>query len=277
MVAIPITGDDDATVDAGGARAADPGLGPEESAPPLAADGTASTEGTPPASPATTVAGGGPAAAPTTAAALPPPEDLGAAADPGPTKPPRPGVYRYRAQAGGQENEATTTVEDKGSTDAGASQVLSHRGGEIDSSSDVTWRKDGLILLRSSFSFGQTTGECDWDPDFLQLKLPLSKGVAWQATSSCMVTGFGPTPVSLKRTLDAKVVDLRRVRIAGEAVDVWVLESTDHIEIAGRVMRQSGTTSLSPRHGIVVSSSGTASTDGRSSEYATEIKNLDPE
>lgn len=277
-MAIPITGDDEERIDAAGDQTSEEAEGAGGTATP-APDATAPAEGEPPASPGGTSPPGAGAGAPstTTAAPLPPPEDLGPATDPGPTKPPRAGVYRYRAQSGGSENEARTTVENKGTTDAGTNQVLSQRGGEIDSSSDAVWRSDGLILLRSSFSFGQTTGECDWDPDFLQLKLPLAKGVAWQMKSSCMVTGFGPSPLLLERTLDAKVVDLRRVRVAGTAVDVWVLESTDHIEIAGRVIRQTGTASFSPRHGVVVSSSGTATTDGRSVDYATEIKNLDPE
>lgn len=286
IVAIPVTGDDEERIEAAGdqtsegAEGADGVDGADGTTTP-APGVTAPAGGEAPASPAgTSPAGAGAGAgsgSTTTAAPLAPPEDLGPATDPGPTKAPRPGVYRYRAQSGGSENEATTTVEDKGTTDAGRNQVLSQRGGGIDSSSDAVWRNDGLILLRSSFSFGQTTGECDWDPDFLQLELPLAKGAAWQTKSSCMVTGFGPTPLLLERTLDAKVVDLRRVRVAGTAVDVWVLESTDHIEIAGRVMRQSGTTSFSPRHGIVVSSSGTATTDGRATDYATEVKNLDPE
>jgi len=206
---------------------------------------------------------------------------LGAAQDPGPTVPPRAGVYRYRARANGEETEGTTTVEDKGTNDLGTNQVIAQKGGGLDATSDVSWRSDGVIILRSVFTFGETKGECDWEPDFLQSRLPLARGTAWQSASSCMVTGFGPTPIPLKRTLDAKVVDLRRVRIAGEAVDAWVIESTDRIEIAGRVIDQKGTSLFSPKHGLVVSSAGTATVSGpdgsQSSDYSTELINLVPQ
>lgn len=303
LVAIPTTGDDDATelVAANGATtpegaaaddaavattaipdAAASDAAPSETTAPASSGGTAqgaapSGSATPssPASP-TTVAG----ATPTTVAPLPPPEDLGAAEDPGPTTPPRPGTYRYKFRGGGEERETTTTVESKGTNDLGTNQVVSQKGGGFDSTSDVSWRKDSVVILKSVFTFGQSRGECDWEPDFVQAKLPLAKGVTWQSKSSCTVTGFG-APIVVTRTLDAKVGDLRRVKIAGRAVDVWVIEGADRIELAGRVIEQAGSSLFSPKHGLNVSSSGKATVSGpdgnQSSDYSTELLNLDPE
>ncbi len=238
-----------------------------------AATGSTTTPSTLPAA-----SNGGPA---TTLAPLPPPEDLGPAQEPGPTSPPRAGLYRYRSRANGSDQETSTTVEDKGATDLGTNQVITQKGGGFDATNDVSWRKDGVLVLRSVFTFGQTKGECDWEPDFLQSRLPLAKGVTWQSVSSCMVSGFGPTPIRLERTLDARVDDLRRVKIAGQAVDGWVIESTDRIQVAGRVIEQQGSSLFSSKHGVVVSSTGKATISGpdgsQTSDYSTELLNLSPE
>jgi hypothetical protein len=230
-------------------------------------------------------AGGGPGrpdapgpaadASPTT---FPPPADLGAAQEPGPSVPPRPGVYRYRVQARGDTAEATTTVEDKGSDNFGRNQVVSMKGGGFDSTSDVSWRSNSVVVSRSTFTFGETRSECDWDPDFVQARLPLANGVAWQSTSSCATT-FAGTPVVIKRALTAKVVDLRRVRIAGQPVDAWVIEVADRFDFAGRVIEQQGLRLFSPKHGLVVSESGKVTFGGpegnQSGDYSSELLNLE--
>ena len=266
----------DTTVD-GAAGAAAPG--PAGSAAPKA-NGAASASPSAPTASGGASAPGAPAASATTVAPLPPPEDLGQAEDPGPTTPPRPGTYRYRFRGRGEERETTTSVENKGTNDLGTNQVIAQKGGGFDSTSDVSWRRDSVVILKSVFTFGQSRGECDWEPDFVQAKLPLAKGTAWQSKSSCTITGFG-APIVVTRTLDAKVVDLRRVRIAGRIVDVWAIEENDRIELAGRVIEQAGTSLFSPKHGLGVSSSGKATVSGpdgsQSSDYSSELLNLDPE
>ncbi len=306
LVAIPTTGDDDTQRVAAngettpGASTADdveavpttappvPDVGgaaeatPSDTTAPAASGGTGqgaalSGSSAPSSSASPSTVAGAPA---TTLAPLPPPEDLGAAEDPGPTTPPRPGTYRYRFRGSGEERETTTSVESKGTNDLGTNQVITQKGGGFDSTSDVSWRKDSVILLKSVFTFGQSRGECDWEPDFVQAKLPLAKGLTWQSKSSCTVTGFG-APIVVTRTLDARVGDLRRVRIVGRSVDVWTIEGTDRIELAGRVIEQAGTSLFSPKHGLNVSSSGKATVSGpdgnQSSDYSTELLNLDPE
>ncbi len=306
LVAIPTTGDDVERVAAdGGPTTASDGTDAGDSSPAEDgpdSDGASASDTTvegaagaaapgPSGSPAPMASGaasagpsaaalGGPAPSATTVAPLPPPEDLGQAEDPGPTTPPRPGTYRYRFRGRGEERETTTSVENKGTNDLGTNQVIAQKGGGFDSTSDVSWRKDSVVILTSVFTFGQSRGECDWEPDFIQAKLPLTKGAAWQSKSSCTITGFG-APIVVTRTLDAKVVDLRRVRIAGRTVDVWAVEENDRIELAGRVIEQAGTSLFSPKHGLGVSSSGKATVSGpdgsQSSDYSSELLNLDPE
>lgn len=288
LAVVPTTGDEDEGVAAAPATAPraetdDSGSGTPggtagaavEPPPALPAPGGPGAPGAPAAP-----AGSPPAAdTPGPPGTLPPPADAGPPADPGPAVPPRSGVYRYQVRGGGEEREATVTVEDRDADAGVTNQVVSQKGGGLDMTSDVSWRRDGVVVLRSVFTFGQNRGECDWEPDFLQLRLPLAKGVAWQSASSCAVTGIGP-PLTVRRSVDARVVDLRRVRIAGRAVDVWAVESTDRFDIAGRVIEQRGTTLFSPRHGVVVAGSGTATVSGpdgsQSTDYSTELKNLDP-
>jgi hypothetical protein len=158
---------------------------------------------------------------------------------------------------------------------------VSTRGeGGFDGDHDVAWRKDGVFVLSTEVMFGDKKYMCDWQPDTLQLRLPIAKGTSWESTSSCMVSGLGPTPVQVKRTLTASVVELRRTRVGGQVVDVWAIDGTDKIEVAGGVIDRVGTTLFSPKHGIVVGSSGTVKFTGsegsREGPYSTELLSLDP-
>lgn len=243
-----------------------------------AVPGTAapSSAGRSAAAPSTTV----PAETPAAATAASPPEELGAPQDPGPPVPPRAGRYLYKATTNGESRETSTSITDRGTAGGETRQLVSMRGSGIDVDSEVAWRKDGVHVLSSEFQFGQNRGQCDWQPDMLQLKLPLSVGTTWESTGTCNATGFGPTPVPIKRTITGRVVELRRIRIAGQVVDVWAIDGTEHIEFAGNVIDAAGTTLFSPKHGLAVSSKGTGSGSGPggsgSGEATTEIQNLDP-
>ena len=224
--------------------------------------------GAPPAAdaPATTAA---PAAAPV--------EDLGPPTDPGPAAPPRPGSYRYKASDDRGERETSTRYEDKGTTPAERRQLVTIRGEGFDTDNDVAWRADGVYVLSTVITFGENKGTCDWNPDTLQLKLPLVKGATWESSSSCTMTGIGPTPIPLNRTLTGKVLELRRVRIAGRVLDVWAIEGTERLDGAGQVVDRAGITLFSPKHGLAVSSSGKVTSSQGTSDYRNEILNLDPE
>lgn len=263
----------DAPADPGAAATADssaaavPAPGPAVMAP-GAGGGTA---GQPGAAPPPTAA---PPPPPTTAA---PTEDLGPPSDPGPAKPPRVGTYRYKLTAGSETRDTTTTIEDRGTSGAETRQLVRMRGEGFDIDSDVAWRSDGVHVLSSVIMFGTSKGSCDWEPDTLQLRLPAAKGTTWESTSTCSMTGIGPTPIPVSRKITGRFVELRRVRVAGQVVDVWAIEGTERIEAAGRATDRSGTTMFSPKHGFAVSSSGTITTADGTTDYRNEIQNLDPE
>jgi hypothetical protein len=205
----------------------------------------------------------------------------GAAADPGPAKPPRAGAYRYKVTTSdGKTSDATTQVEDKGTANGETKQVVKLRGQGFDSDNDVAWRADAVYVLVSNLQYGENHFTCDWNPDAIQLKLPVAAGTTWESSTSCTFT-FGTTPVTVVRKTTWKIVELRRIKVAGQVVDVWAIDGTEHIEFAGNVIEGSGTSLFSPKHGLVVKSDTTmkgSSAQGTQEGTASmEIQNLDPE
>jgi hypothetical protein len=227
-----------------------------------------------------TTAASGPAttAAPTTTA---PSEDLGPPKDPGPAKPSRAGTYRYKVTTSdGKTTDATTQVEDKGTSGGETRLLVKLRGQGLDSDNDVAWRADAVYVLVSTFQFGNNKATCDWNPDAVQLKLPVAAGTTWESSSSCSFT-VGTTPVTVVRKTTGKILELRRVKVAGQVVDVWAIEGTEHVEFAGGVIDGSGTSLFSPKHGLVVKSDSTMKGSGpqgaQEGSASMEIQNLDPE
>jgi hypothetical protein len=222
------------------------------------------------AAPATTA----PPAPTTTAAPL---EDLGTPSDPGPATPPKAGTYRYKVSGGDGEKETTTVITDTGSSGSERRQQVKLRGGDLDADNDVAWRPDGVFVLSTVITFGQSKGTCDWNPDTVQLKLPIAAGTTWESASTCNMTGLTPTPIPVSRKVTGKVLELRRVRIAGQAVDVWAIEGTERFEGGGQSGEKRGVALFSPKHGIVVSESGTATTPNGPVDYRSDVQNLEPE
>ena len=74
---------------------------------------------------------------------------------------------------------------------------------------------------------------------------------------------------------------LRALRVAGQVVDVWAIEGTEHIEFAGNVVDGSGTSLFSPKHGLVVRADstikGSSAQGAQERSQSMEIQNLDPE
>jgi hypothetical protein len=247
----------------------DGGDPPPSSAPPSGTSATGAAH-----VPATSAAAPTTSGAPTTTTTATPVEEVGRASDPGPATPSRAGTYRYKVSTSdGKTSEATTQVEDKGTADGETRQLVRLRGQGFDSDNDVAWRADGVYVGVSNLQYGQSHFTCDWNPDALQLRLPLAAGTTWESTSSCTFT-IGATPVTVVRTSTGKVVELRRVKIAGRVVDVWAIDGTEHVEFAGNVVEGSGTSLFSPKHGLVVRSDSTIKGQGSAT---MEIENLDPE
>ena len=264
----PADGGGDAPSDGGG-DFAPPGTTPGASGKP----GSSNAPGAaPPDEPTTTTA------APTPTTAAPPPEDLGPPGDPGPATVPRAGTYRYKSTDAEGERQTSTKIEDRPPTGTPERrQLYTIRGEGFDTDNEISWRGDGVHVLSTVITFGQNKGTCDWNPDTVQLKLPIAKGASWESSSSCQMTGFGATPIPLNRKITGKFLEVRRVRVAGQVVDVWAIEGTEHLDGAGQVVDRAGITLFSPKHGVQVSSSGKVTTSQGTTDYRTEILNLDPE
>lgn len=253
--------------DAGGGDGGDGGDGGVGAAAPDRAASSVPTTSAPPA-----------ATAPTTPPTFPPaPTDLGAPQDPGPPVAPRVGVYRYRTTGGDEgERETTIRVEERGRSGDEVRLTVTIAGGDATITNEETWRPEGVRTLRSAFTFGQQRADCDWEPDVTEAVYPLRPGATWSSDSSCTIT-FGAATVIVKRTARAEVVDLRRVRVAGEVVDVWAIRRVEQLSGAGQSGETTALALFSPKYGIDVDVQGTANGGGRSGDYRQELLRLQPD
>jgi hypothetical protein len=221
------------------------------------------------AGPATTVAEGGSGA-----------EELGAPGDPGPAAPPAPGTYRYRTVSDEGERVEDTVITDVERSDGQVVQQVRGQQGGFESDDTVVWTDDRVVVRASTYRFGDSEGDCDWEPDVVQATLPLSIGASWASDSKCTVTGFGPTPIIVRQERTSKVVGLERRRIAGEVLDLWVIEADATVEFSGFTVQGDVKAWFSPRHGLIVRSEGNASgntPDGSGSgSFTSEIEDLSP-
>jgi hypothetical protein len=188
---------------------------------------------------------------------------------------PRQGLYRYRA-TGSQSGESTVRVEERGRSGDEVRLGVTITGGQATIANEETWRAEGVRTLRSTFTFGQQHVDCDWEPDVVEDAFPLKPGATWSSDSSCTVT-FGATPVVVRRVVHAEVVDLRRVRIDGQVVDVWAIRRVEQLSGAGQSGETTALALFSPKHGLDVDITGTASGGGQSGDYHQELLHLDPE
>ena len=202
-----------------------------------------------------------------------PREGLGAPVDPGPPVAPKPGLYRYRVTGGAEgDGESTTRVEEQGRSGDEVRLLVAIASGGVTITSDVVWRPDGVRTLRSRFTFGSSTGECDWEPDVVEAVFPLQPGATWRSDSSCQMTGLTPAPIELQRTSSAKVLELRRTEVAGQTVDVWAVERVERLSGGGRSEEVTVVALFSPKHGLDVDVRGTRS----GQEYRRELLGLEP-
>jgi len=233
-----------------------------------------------------------PRAATTTTAGVP------AGKDPGPAQPPKLGLYRYdttkQSGSGGPTKTTTDVRITKDSVQVPGEQrfTLSIKEGESNNSmSDlVAWRGDGIYLRSTTFPnpSGGPPIECDWDPDLLDRKLPTKAGQQWDGDSTCHVT-FGAATGTFHLKAHSKVDGARRVTVAGQSVDTWLITQTAHLDIdfvynGQPIHIENDTTTqdywAAPRGITVKTSESSTSKDpgGKTSTSQTErdIQNLSP-
>lgn len=244
------------------------------------------TAGEAPAEPSDTAAPA-PTAAPesTPEPTSPPPaasdDDLGEPQDPGPTSPPRAGVYRYRITGeDGNSAESDTTIRDLRRDDGEVVQEVEGGGGGFQSVDTYVWTADQVVVASSVYSFGDDEADCDWEPDVVYAKLPLKKFATWESTSKCAISGFGPTPIVVNREQTGTVTGLERRRVAGEVLDLWVIDADVEIDATGFRIDAQTTNWFSPKYGLIVRTEGSGSggtpTESGSGSFTSEILNLSP-
>lgn len=216
------------------------------------------------------------------------PQEQPSSGEPAQPQPTKAGSYTYEMTVDGETSEASYLVEPAQGGAGETRQVHTLKTTQGDVRNDLIWRADGLYLDKISGSGGQgMSGECDWQPDVLVRKIPLKVGVGWVADSGC--SGESPYgPYTLKAHFEFNVTDTARLTIGGQAVDVWVIESSQHIDITTQYQGQQFTatqdatskTFVSGKHGLSVreESQSTATTPmgQRSNTTTRQLKSLNP-
>jgi hypothetical protein len=147
-------------------------------------------------------------------------------APPGPASPPKTGTYTYHVTRGSDSSNTTVKVADDGRAADGVQQAITQNQGSESITNHVTWRSDGEVLRSTDFNSPQGSSPCDWQPDILQVKLPLAVGVSWDVDSSCQAVLAG-TPTTTHEVFHAKVVRYEQLVVGGTAVDCWVLSRSE--------------------------------------------------
>ncbi|HVE75566.1 MAG TPA: hypothetical protein VND22_02235 [Actinomycetota bacterium] len=198
------------------------------------------------------------------------------------------GRYRYHSTVTYPNEEPdkedlTLLISTYGGTTEETKQIYRY-GGADDSEYEVSWTVGGMKIQSMNFGF-----ECNWEPDVVQIELPLSQGKSWNADSSCSETfeeeGQQET-IAFRYQGSAQVVRKESVTIGGVPVDTFVIERkyTITTSFGPESGKEEGTETewFSPERRMTVKQIGrsTASDpDGGTYEENSEIvlQKLDPE
>ncbi len=243
--------------------------------------------------------------APGTEGVPPVPGEQGAAPGPGAAIPPGPapqeplpagpqghgaqnGRYRYQSTVTYPDEEAdkedlTLLISTYGGTAEETKQIYRY-GGADDSEYQVSWTVGGMTIQSMNFGF-----ECNWEPDLVQIELPLSQGKSWNVDSSCSETfeeeGQQET-ITFRYQGYAEAVRQESVTIGGVPVDTFVIEReyTITTSFGPESGKEEGTETewFSPERRMTVKQIGRSTAsgpDGGTYEETSEIvlQKLDPE
>lgn len=231
-----------------------------------------------------------PSPKPVAVATAGPATSLGAAQDPGPPSPPRPGVYKQRATTTSNgsttTSDLTVTIENEASKPELTQRVTisTDKGSSV---SELAWRPDAVMLLSNTFGSGANASTCKWAPAIESMPTSMAAGTTWSSDSTCSMSAYGRTE-TMHETMQAKILRLERISEAGRVIDCWVASRTVHIEGAGVYPFTVDTTTtdwFTPKYGEIAKSetdtksSGTSNGQTTTSQVhtTTEAVTLDPQ
>lgn len=166
-------------------------------------------------------------------------------------RPPAAGTYRYRQEGvslfGEMPDEGTLRI---GAADARGRQTHTRTVSEDEVTEQrIRFTADGVLLLAVTQTYGSgplaQSYECAFDPPFAVVRLPLTVGDRWQASSSC-----GDLDVEFQ----ARVLRTEQRRVAGQRVETVVIDATITASGDGVSQTTTSTSWLSPKHRLVVRS-----------------------
>ncbi|MEX0875758.1 MAG: hypothetical protein WD646_00805 [Actinomycetota bacterium] len=184
---------------------------------------------------------------------------------------PRAGVYTYKETGDGRFTRSSRRISDNGPG--------KQREGQGDIVTDVNWKATGKYIAK--LTFGNI--ECNFEPDILEIKLPLAAGSAWDIDGDCDIA----PGVSMEFSGTSRVTGTERLSIGGTLVDTWKLRSSARITVnAGGDTSEQHITSddhFAPAAGLYVrSTTKTTGSDpftGEPSDSTTveELESLTPQ
>lgn len=192
--------------------------------------------------------------------------------------PPTEGHYLYHVKTGfegsdAKERDQTFEVRNAAPT-AGeeARQFVEFLGGRA----EVSWRNDGLYLL----AVDGAAFRCDFEPDVLSLKFPLTAGSTWSSESSCDFEANGQKG-KVTRVENVTVVGTEIVAVDGVKVQTFVIKRTGKSTVTFGVQsyaeESEGTENFSRKYGLMIKSSSkstSTSPDGRKFNAFAELQLL---
>jgi hypothetical protein len=143
---------------------------------------------------------------------------------------PAPGKYRFKltTSMSGKEpssREVKAEVMDVSSNPTELRQKVFFTTDEGGGEREEVWQAGGMMVLSESLETRGQKFQCDWEPDILELKLPLKVGQEWNTDSSCTMQGQGVT-AQRHRTAKVRVTEIGSSQVAGQTVEVYVINET---------------------------------------------------
>ncbi|HEV7887150.1 MAG TPA: hypothetical protein VGO92_06290 [Acidimicrobiales bacterium] len=139
---------------------------------------------------------------------------------------PAPGRYLYATGPKNEDVRALDFYEGEGQTGNDVIQLETWTDKSTIIRSVDIFRLDAKIVDYEQKATPDQNGQphpgplCDWAPDIMDVRLPLTVGQTWSTKTSCPQGGDPPR----ERTVEAKATSTDTVTVAGEALPVVVIE-----------------------------------------------------